>query len=144
MKATPGMKRGFVEGWTEVIRQIPRAKPLRKRPATKRWTPEGPDGSAPAETRGCAGRWTVTKAQRADALLRAEARWENGSSKMELDEDEEDIVDSVGEMGDVTNWFTQWASAALSEVGALGFDIEGAEKVCSFERKPGGYRTVRA
>jgi hypothetical protein len=61
---------------------------------------------------------------------------------MDLVGDEADIVDRVGQMGDITSWFTQWASAALSEVCALGFDIEGAEKVCSFERTPSGYKAT--
>ena len=82
----------------------------------------------------------MTKAQRADALLSAAKYWQNGRGRPAGA-----TMEATVDLHHVMCWFHPYAhfngndqfdlfaSAALSEVCSLGFDIEGAEKVTSFE-----------
>ena len=76
----------------------------------------------------------MTKIQRADALLWAAKWWQNEQGRDERDEVSRSTVDftekfleDIPEI-DGYDWeWDLWASAALSEVGALGFDLEDVE-----------------
>lgn len=76
----------------------------------------------------------MTRAQKADALLGALKYWQNGEPR-------EGSIPSTDELcRDTWDWganyqdnLTACASAALSDVCALGYDIDGAEKVATFE-----------
>jgi len=69
----------------------------------------------------------TTKAQRADVLLEMARRWQNlhysgMPSGTPLDEFDLEAISWTNE--DPDKDLPVWASAALSEVGALGFDVE--------------------
>jgi hypothetical protein len=86
----------------------------------------------------------ATKERRADLLLCAAKHWQKGDLRNNCcmyDEGLSDLVRAV-EPDYPGMPYEAIASAALSEVCALGFDIEGAEKVTSFERDGNGYRAV--
>jgi hypothetical protein len=74
----------------------------------------------------------MTKAQRADAMLWAAKWWQNGRSRKCSGVDvswwnfTEDLLMDTPDINAYREW-DLWASAALSEVGALGYSIEGAE-----------------
>lgn len=67
----------------------------------------------------------MTKAKRADALLCAAKHWQSNDSASPHPccAGKDGWVDVCLSMSGYGS-FTTWASAALSEVGALGFDVE--------------------
>jgi len=71
----------------------------------------------------------MTKAQKADALLWAAKWWQSGRGRYDWENVSRSTVDfSEKFLEDTPDTETYdwdlWASAALSEVGALGFEIE--------------------
>ena len=77
----------------------------------------------------------MTKAQRADALLEIVGRWQNGQCWMCSALYREDAEPLASDLLSLVEGPLEGepTSAALSEVTALGFDIDGAEHVTSFE-----------
>lgn len=73
----------------------------------------------------------MTKAKKADLLLCAAKHWQNetGSSLHSCCMGTDgwfDVVQGVPTVAGVPGWLV-WASAALSEVASLGFDVETVE-----------------
>jgi hypothetical protein len=71
----------------------------------------------------------MTKAQRADALLWAAKWWQNEdccSCHGKISEPIDELLRMVETQVGLYGWLI-WASKALSEVGALGFNLEDVE-----------------
>jgi hypothetical protein len=90
---------------------------------------------------------SMTKAQRADALLEAARAWQNGAYSGVRDDSVSETNESVGSdqsmgFGSVGR-LDPWASAALSEVASMGYplvneDGTDCEKVATIRRKVDG------
>lgn len=74
----------------------------------------------------------MTKAQRADALLCAAKHWQNegirGFCGVCIVPCVDLVLDCIGDESESgIDWHWLWASAALSEVAGLGYELESVE-----------------
>lgn len=69
----------------------------------------------------------MTKEQKADALLGAARTWQNGGYVVDALDFLKPIFMDIEIEGMLCGYLDIWASVALSEVAALGFDIVDAD-----------------